>query len=143
MGLRWSSVTGEIWIDPAVALVVAGAIITPACASSRGSSRVLVDEALPEAELPIREAVVAFGARGVVGFHELRTRRAGARRYVDLHVQFRSGTTLEEAHKIAHELQDAIEGRLGGADVLIHLEPEDRVRPETDARPGIPARSER
>jgi divalent metal cation (Fe/Co/Zn/Cd) transporter len=58
----------------------------------------------------------------------VRTRRAGARRYVDLHVQFRAGTTLERAHQIAHELQDAIEGRLHGADVLIHLEPEDKVR---------------
>jgi divalent metal cation (Fe/Co/Zn/Cd) transporter len=47
-------------------------------------------------------------------------------------VQFRSGTTLEQAHATAHRLQDAIRGRLSGADVLIHLEPEDRVRPGTE-----------
>ena len=64
-----------------------------------------------------------------MGYHELRTRQAGARRYVDLHVQFRSGTSLEDAHRTAHELQDLIASRLDGADVLIHLEPEDRVRP--------------
>ena len=45
------------------------------------------------------------------------------------HVQFRRGTSLEEAHRAAHELQDAIESSLDGADVLIHIEPEDRVRP--------------
>jgi divalent metal cation (Fe/Co/Zn/Cd) transporter len=94
------------------------------------SSRVLVDEALPEAELEaIRAAVMAFGDRGVVGFHALRARRAGARRYVDLHVQFRAGATLEDAHWIAHDLADAIRERLGGADVLVHLEPQDRVLP--------------
>ena len=72
------------------------------------SSRVLVDEALPaDEQRAIREAVRAFGPRGVAGYHKLRTRRAGARRYVDLHVQFRAGTTLEDAHAIAHELQDA------------------------------------
>ena len=49
-----------------------------------------------------------------------------------MHVQFRSGTTLEEAHSIAHSLQDTIRGRLRGADVLIHLEPEDSVRPGTE-----------
>ena len=49
-----------------------------------------------------------FGPRGVAGYHALRTRRAGTRRYVDLHVQFRAGTTLEEAHRLAHDLQDAI-----------------------------------
>jgi ferrous-iron efflux pump FieF len=95
-----------------------------------GSWRVLVDEALPEDETTaIREVIEGFGARGVAGYHELRTRRAGPRRYVDVHVQFRSGTTLEDAHAIAHELQDTIRDRLRGADVLIHLEPEDRVRP--------------
>ena len=77
-----------------------------------------------------------FGPRGVVGYHELRTRRAGARRYVDLHVQFRAGTSLEAAHGTAHELQDVIARRLRGADVLIHLEPEDRVRPGEELPAG-------
>jgi divalent metal cation (Fe/Co/Zn/Cd) transporter len=44
-------------------------------------------------------------------------------------VQFRHGTTLEEAHNTAHELQDGIRTSLKDADVLIHIEPEDRVRP--------------
>ena len=50
---------------------------------------------------------------------------------MDLHVQFRSGTTLEAAHGTAHALPDEITQRLpGGTDVLIHLEPEDKVRPD-------------
>jgi divalent metal cation (Fe/Co/Zn/Cd) transporter len=53
-----------------------------------------------------------------------------------MHVQFRSGTTLEEAHAIAHSLQDTIRERLRGADVLIHLEPEDRVRPGEEVGGG-------
>ena len=93
------------------------------------SWRVLVDEALPPEELAaIRAAIEDFAGGDVVGYHQLRTRRAGARRYVDLHVQFRAGTTLEDAHAIAHDLQDRIAARLRGADVLIHLEPEDKVR---------------
>ena len=54
---------------------------------------------------------------------------AGARRHVDLHVQFRSGTSLERAHECAHDLRDAIERALENADVLIHVEPEASVRP--------------
>jgi divalent metal cation (Fe/Co/Zn/Cd) transporter len=100
------------------------------------SGRVLVDQALPDDEVDaIRAAIEAFAHRGVVGYHELRTRMAGSRRYVDLHVQFRAGTSLEDAHRTAHELQDVIAGRLKGADVLIHLEPEDRVRPGEELRP--------
>ena len=67
------------------------------------SSRVLVDETLPDPELEaIRAVVIEFADAGIVGFHELRGRQAGARRHVDLHVQFRAGMTLEEAHGIAH-----------------------------------------
>lgn len=136
-GLILVQVTGLTWIDPVVALLVAGAIVAAGLRLIRSSSRVLVDEGLPAAEQEaIAEEVVAFGPRGVAGFHNLRTRRAGARRYVDLHVQFRRGTTLEAAHHTAHELQDAITGRLRNADVLIHLEPEDRVRPGTEIPPG-------
>jgi divalent metal cation (Fe/Co/Zn/Cd) transporter len=96
-----------------------------------------VDEALPDEELAlIQEAIAEFGRSEVVGYHQLRTRRAGARRYVDLHVQFRAGTSLESAHGIAHQLQDAIAARLHGADVLIHLEPEDKVREDPIGDPA-------
>jgi len=133
VGLALVQITGADWIDPIVALGVAAAIVVSGVRILTRSSRVLVDEALPDSEQrAIDEAVRAFGSHGVAGYHNLRTRRAGARRYVDLHVQFRSGTTLESAHAIAHELQDEIRARLGGADVLIHLEPEDRVRPGTE-----------
>jgi cation diffusion facilitator family transporter len=133
VGLALVKLTGAQWIDPAVALAVAAAIVTTGVRLLGRSSRVLVDEALPTAEVAeIRDAIKEFGSRGVVGYHELRTRRAGARRYVDLHVQFSSGTSLEDAHRTAHELQDVISSRLAGADVLIHLEPADRIRPGED-----------
>ncbi len=95
------------------------------------------DEALPPDELAvIRDAVEELAPLGVVGYHELRTRRAGARRYVDMHVQFRAGTSLEEAHRTAHELQDRIAQRLPDVDVPIHVEPQDRVRPGEEVRPS-------
>jgi cation diffusion facilitator family transporter len=136
VGLVAVEVTGARWIDPAMALVVAGAIVLAGVRILQRSARVLVDETLPAGELEaIAEAVRSFGPRGVAGFHKLRTRRAGAQRYVDLHVQFRAGTTLEDAHGIAHLLQHAIQARLRNADVLIHLEPADRVRPGTEIPP--------
>ncbi len=137
VGLALVSVTDEAWIDPVVALVIAVAIVFTGLRVVAGSWRVLVDEALPEDEMiAIQDAIESFAARGVVGYHALRTRRAGPRRYVDMHVQFRSGTTLEEAHAIAHSLQDTIRERLRGADVLIHLEPQDKVRPGTELHVG-------
>ena len=136
VGLVVVHFTGVAWLDPVIALVVAAAILTAGVRLLARASRVLVDEALPEAELAaVRGTVERFGPRGVVGFHKLRARRAGSRRYVVMHVQFAGGTTLEDAHATAHELQDAIRARLRGADVLIHLEPEGSVHPGTEIRP--------
>jgi cation diffusion facilitator family transporter len=135
-GLLLVQLTGIESFDAIAALLVAVAIVVAGVRIMSRSTRVLVDEALPDFELEaVREAIAEHGAPEVVGFHKLRARRAGSRRYVDLHVQFRDGTTLGRAHEISHELQQAIRARLRGADVLIHLEPEaaasrpdDRVR---------------
>ena len=133
------AITGWEWLDPVVALMVAAVVAVAGVRILTRSSRVLVDETLPDPELEaIRAVVIEFADAGIVGFHELRGRQAGARRHVDLHVQFRAGMTLEEAHGIAHRLQAAIRERLGAADVLIHLEPEDRVRPGQEVTTGEP-----
>jgi cation diffusion facilitator family transporter len=134
VGLALVQWTGAEWLDPVVAIGIAGAIVVTGLRIVARSWGVLVDEALPEPEQrAIQEAIELFAGRGIVGYHQLRTRRAGARRYVDLHVQFQSGTSLEDAHGTAHALQDEISRRLpGGTDVLIHLEPADKVRPGSE-----------
>jgi cation diffusion facilitator family transporter len=140
-GLVLIAVTHAYWIDPVVALVVAAGIVIAGLRLARRAARALVDEALPEADLAeVRDAIREVGGpRGVIGFHELRSRAAGSRRYVDVHVQFAAGTTLEAAHGTAHALSDEIARRLDGADVLVHLEPADRVRPDSAGKsPGAP-----
>jgi cation diffusion facilitator family transporter len=130
VGLVLVKTTGAQWVDSAVALAVACVILITGIRVLTTASQVLVDTSLPRTEVDeIRQVVEAFAPRGVVGYHELRTRQAGNRRYVDLHLQFQSGTSLEDAHRTAHEVQQEIGDRLPRADVLIHLEPEDRVRP--------------
>jgi cation diffusion facilitator family transporter len=128
-GLGLVQLTGNAVFDPIAALVVAAAIVFAGLRILTGSSRVLVDEAPPPEELDRIEAAIARARPPeVVGYHKLRARRAGTRRYIDLHVQFRSGTTLEDAHSLAHRLRSAIEGEIPGSEVLIHVEPEGAVR---------------
>ena len=128
-GLFAVEATGEPAFDAIAALVVAVAIVVSGIRIMRRSGGILVDEAPPAQELDRIEAAIATTAiPEMAGYHKLRARRAGARRWVDLHVQFRRGTSLERAHAAAHELRDAIRAELGTADVLIHLEPEESVR---------------
>jgi divalent metal cation (Fe/Co/Zn/Cd) transporter len=109
--------------------VVAVAIVYAGIRILTRSSRVLVDEALPAEELDVvKEAIEAYPGEELVSFHKLRGRRAGSARYIDLHLQFAPGTTLERAHAIAHELQDTIRTRIRAADLLVHIEPSDTGR---------------
>ena len=129
VGLSLVALTGVNELDSITALIVAIAIVTAGVKLVTSSSRILVDEALPAHELDrVREVMHAEEGHEVLGFHALRARRAGSRRYVDMHVQFKEGTSLERAHELAHKLQAQIRSRLGGADVLIHLEPESALR---------------
>ena len=137
VGLALVEITGIAAFDSITALVVAMAIVGAGIAIIRRSSGVLVDETLPEAELDRIEAAIATARTPeVAGYHKLRARRAGSRRYVDFHVQYRSGTSLELAHTLAHRMRDSIESEIPQAEVLIHVEPETSFREPDDADSG-------
>jgi cation diffusion facilitator family transporter len=127
LGLLLVQITGANAIDSIVAILVAGVIVVTGVRLLRQSTGALVDEAPPPEEMDRVEAAIARArdeAPEVIGYHKLRARTTGRRTYVDMHVQFAEGTTLEHAHEVAHRLRDAIESDLGDAEVLIHVEPE-------------------
>jgi cation diffusion facilitator family transporter len=135
-GLALVELTDEPAFDAIAALVVAAAIVVSGIRLLTRSSRVLVDEAPSPEELDLIEAVIAEArAPEVAGYHKLRARRAGASLHIDLHVQFRSGTTLERAHELAHQLRGEIERRTAADDVLIHVEPETSLTEDDRAYP--------
>jgi cation diffusion facilitator family transporter len=130
--------TGASWVDPAVGLLVAAAITFTALRILIGSGQRLIDETLPDDELTaIRDVVDGFLGGQVIGYHDLRARHTGNHHQVDLHLQFTADTSLQDAHQLSHRLQDAISARLPGTSVLVHLEPEDRVRPDRFDDPPI------
>jgi cation diffusion facilitator family transporter len=136
IGLVLVQITGAEWIDSAVAIGVAIVIVSAGVRLMRQSASELVDEAPPPAEMDRIEQAIARARSDspeVVGYHKLRARASGRRRYIDLHVQFREGTSLERAHHVAHEMRDAIESDLGDAEVLIHLEPESSRRDPSES----------
>jgi cation diffusion facilitator family transporter len=141
VGLAIVELTGNAAFDSITALIVAAAIVWAGIRIIRRSSGVLVDETLPAAELDRIEAAIARARTPeVAGYHKLRARRAGSRRHIDLHVQYRAGTSLERAHQLAHEMRASIEAEIAMADVLIHVEPETSVR-RPDGSEDAPFRS--
>ena len=129
VGLVLVELTGAVSIDSVVALMVAAAIVGAGVRILRRSAGVLVDEAPPPEEMDrIEQAIARARPQEMAGYHKLRARSAGRHRHIDMHVQFRRGTSLEHAHSLAHKLRAEIESELGDCEVLIHVEPEASVR---------------
>jgi cation diffusion facilitator family transporter len=94
-------------------------------------TRVLVDEAIPDDEVATIRGVLE-GADGVTGWHRLRARRAGSIRHIDLHLLVDPGMSVARSHRITDRIEAQLKERLGGADVVIHVEPA-TSEPEEDA----------
>jgi len=117
--------TGAEQIDAAIAIALSGFIIFTGVNIIRKAAGILVDESPPPEEMDrIQDVIARVRPEEVAGYHKLRARVAGRRRYIEMHVQFKRGTSLERAHTLAHELRDAITGEIEQSEVLIHVEPE-------------------
>ena len=135
IGLLIVEFTGVTVIDTALAGLVALYIFKVAIDVLRNAFGGLVDVKLPEDEEEIiRQAITEHFGREVVGFHKLRTRRAGNQRHIDLHLVMPKNISLEKAHDMCEHLEEDIEGRWQRTDVVIHVEPCDENCPECDLK---------
>ena len=143
LGLIAALATGWTVLDPIIAAVIGLVILWTSFRLISGSTRVLLDESLPEEELGVIEGVIGREVKSdprVRGYHKLRARKSGPQRHIDFHLQLRAETTLGEAHKISDALEERIRRNLPNSDVLIHLE-DDRSLIDEDRewrRPELP-----
>ncbi len=128
-GLALVDVTGLTFFDPVLAIVVAVLIVWTAWGIVSASTRVLLDEALPDDELDVVRATVAEH-RGelIMGYHKLRTRHAGAKHLIDIHITVADDMTVAAAHAIADHIETDIAERLPNTEVLVHIEPASHER---------------
>lgn len=90
----------------------------------------LMDEALPEAQMGqlqevIRSYLKHWQTEGkVLEVHDLRSRRAGPRTFVEFHLVVPGSLTVEDAHRICDRLEEGLRERVPGVQVTIHVEPE-------------------
>ena len=116
--------TGWAPADPIVALGVALYVFRAAAGLILDAMGVLSDRALPEEELQrIREVVESFRPQGVVGMHDLKTRRGGGQRFIELHLEIPRATSFEEAHDVMVRVLRAIERELPRSKVFVHGDP--------------------
>jgi len=112
---------GEPRADSIAAIVVAVIVLFAAGRLVKRSIDVLMDRASEDAEHSVRRALE--GMR--VEVRRLRARQAAGRHFIDLVVALRADAGLAQAHTTADAIEDAISAELPGADVLVHVEPQD------------------
>jgi cation diffusion facilitator family transporter len=122
-GLVLARITGWTALDPLLGLLMAANICWTAYDLIRRSFDGLMDHALPVPEQQkVREAITKRLEPGM-HYHALRTRQAGARRFVDFHFLVPGRWTVRQAHDHADLLEEAIRAALPGVEVTIHIEP--------------------
>jgi cation diffusion facilitator family transporter len=131
IGLVIVQFTGWDFVDDIFGALVGLFIIRVGFNVLRGSFGGLVDVKLPEdEEAAIRAAITEHAGVEVVGFHKLRTRKAGSHRYIDVHLVMPRRIELRIAHEMCDHLEKDIRERLVRTDVTIHVEPCDGNCPE-------------
>lgn len=118
--VRW---TGWSAADPLVALAVAAYVLRAGSALALEAMGDLSDRGLPAEELRRIESVVASFAPRVVGLHDLKTRRSGGQRFIELHLEIPRTTSFEDAHALTVEVLRAVERELPRSRVFVHSDP--------------------
>ncbi|MDO8925446.1 MAG: cation diffusion facilitator family transporter [Sideroxyarcus sp.] len=121
VGLVW--LTGWLWLDPVIALLVAANIIWTGWQLMQRSAAGLMDVSLPAESIERIEAVLAkYRAQGL-DFHALRTRQAGSRAFVSLHVLVPGQWTVQRGHDWCERIEADIYTAQPHVHVTTHLEP--------------------
>lgn len=110
-------------LDPVLGFIMAVNIVWTGVSLVRRSVAGLMDEGLPPREVDaIVEAIGQVAGEGTQ-YHALRTRRAGAVRFVDFHLLVPGSMTVQHSHDLCCGVEEGIRAVLPGAQITIHVEP--------------------
>ncbi|MGO4683155.1 cation diffusion facilitator family transporter [Hyphomicrobium sp. 2TAF46] len=122
--------TGWTILDPLIAAAVATHILFMGYnIATESMSRLMDQAASPDIEGRIRGVIEANG-HGALEAHDIRTRQAGRALFIEFHLVVPGTMTVDDAHVICDRLEDAIEQSIEGSEVVIHVEPEYKAKPE-------------
>ncbi len=125
LGIGLVALSGWNWLDPAIALLVAANIVWTGWQLMHRSASGLMDIALPAAEMARVQAVLQRYAQYDITYHALRTRQAGRRSFITLHVLVPGDWTVKMAHDWVERIESDLRAAIPGSHIIAHLEPMD------------------
>jgi cation diffusion facilitator family transporter len=127
-GLLLAIATGIPILDPILASLVAFNILWSGWALVRESVGGLMDEAVPAEDLDSIRKLISANAGGALEAHDVRTRHAGRRTFIDFHLVVPGEMTVSEAHVICDRIEQALRDEVDDAMITIHVEPEEKAK---------------
>jgi len=121
VGLVWLS--GWLWLDPLIALVVAANIVWTGWHLMSQSAAGLMDAAIPAEQIVAIENVLAKYRKQGLDFHALRTRQAGRQAFISLHVLVPGEWTVQRGHDVVEDIEADIRAVVPFSHLTTHLEP--------------------
>lgn len=128
LGFALVPFTGWLWLDPALAGLVAINIIWTGFDMVRESVGALMDKAVDPRVLGNIRAIIAANAAGALEAHDVRTRTAGHVTFIEFHLVVPAAMTVGESHEICDRLEAALRAEIGDASISIHVEPENKAK---------------
>jgi cation diffusion facilitator family transporter len=123
VGVSAAALTGWQRLDPIIAILVALNIMRTGVKILRRSLMGLLDTAIPEdLQHKISEILVRHASDGV-RFHALRTRQAGAWRFIDFHVLVPGNWSVQRGHDLLERIEEEVRAAVPNSTVFTHLEP--------------------
>lgn len=118
------ALTGWLLVDPLISLTISAFILWSAFDVARDSVNVLMDKRLPEEiDEMVATVVSRYHGEGVLGFHDLRTRRSGSHKFIDLHLDVNNELSFQGAHDLSVRVLRALEAEIPRSRVQIHCDP--------------------
>jgi cation diffusion facilitator family transporter len=122
-GLVVIKLTGLAWIDPVFAILIALPILWTGIDLTFRSIKDLMDVNLPADEVAEIERIIQDHSGKFAGYQELRTRRSGSDRFIDLHLVVSPDMSVEQAHNLVDHIEKDITDRFQRTSVITHVEP--------------------
>ncbi len=121
VGLVW--VSGWLWLDPLIALLVAVNIVWTGWELMHRSASGLMDEALSKEQLETIDSVLGKYRPQGLEFHALRTRQAGRLAFISMHVLVPGVWTVQQSHDLVEQIESDIRKAVPFSHLTTHLEP--------------------
>jgi cation diffusion facilitator family transporter len=128
IGVALAVLTGWTVLDSLLAAFVAVNILWSGWQLMRESVGGLMDESVPEKTLGRIRELISCNAEGAIEAHDLRTRHAGKRTFIDFHLVVPGDLPVSSAHEICDRIEAALRSEVEHALITIHVEPENKAK---------------